>query len=95
MTAPLAVSHRPEAGRFEVALEDGEVAHLAYRLDGGAMLVHHTEVPPRFEGRGVASALVQAAVDHARANGVSIVPLCSYVRVWMRRHPEHGDLLAR
>ncbi len=95
MTAPLEVRHRPEAGRFEVALEDGEVAHLAYRLDGGAMHIHHTEVPPRFEGRGVASALVRAAVDHARASGLAIVPLCSYVRVWLRRHPGHADLLAR
>jgi hypothetical protein len=57
--------------------------------------VHHTGVPTELEGRGIASALVQATVDHARANGLQIVPQCSYVQVWMKRHPEYADLIAR
>jgi predicted GNAT family acetyltransferase len=40
------------------------------------------------EGRGIAAALVQAALAHAKANGFKVNPLCSYVRAYMRRRPE-------
>ena len=88
------VSHRPERGCFE-AIVDGLSSRLDYRLDGDVMRIHHTEVPARLEGRGIAAALVQAAVDHARAHGLRIQPLCGYVGAWLRRHPEHADLVAR
>ena len=42
----------------------------------------------------VAAALVGAALAHARAQGLRIRPQCSYVQVYMRRHPETQDLLA-
>jgi predicted GNAT family acetyltransferase len=44
-------------------------------------------------GRGIASALVQAAMEVARAEGWKVVPACSYAAAWMRRHPEYRDLL--
>jgi predicted GNAT family acetyltransferase len=37
---------------------------------------------------------VQAAFDHAQAQGLKIRPLCSYVAAWARRHPERAALLA-
>jgi predicted GNAT family acetyltransferase len=43
-------------------------------------------------GRGIASALVQAAMDAARAEGWKVVPACSYASVWITRHPEYQDL---
>jgi predicted GNAT family acetyltransferase len=98
MSAPAppspAVRHLPERGCFE-AIVDGLSCRLDYRLDGDLMRIHHTEVPARLEGRGIASALVRTAVGHARAHGLRIQPLCSYVGAWLRRHPEHADLLAR
>jgi len=88
----IAIAHAPSMNRFEARMPEG-LCRLDYRLDGTIMNIHHTEVPPAVEGRGIASALVQAAVDHARAHGLRIRPLCSYVGAWMRRHPEHADLL--
>ena len=57
------------------------------------MSIVHTEVPPRSEGRGIAAGLVRAALAHARAQGWHVRPACSYVRSYMRRHPETQDLL--
>jgi predicted GNAT family acetyltransferase len=96
MSAPPApeIRHLPEAGRFE-AVVDGVAARLDYRLDGRTLRLERTFVPPELEGRGIASALVQAAVDHARANGLSIEPVCSYVQAWLKRRPQHQDLVAR
>jgi hypothetical protein len=58
------------------------------------MRMTHTGVPQALEGRGIAAALVGAALAHARAQGLRIRPQCSYVQVYMRRHPETQDLLA-
>ena len=89
----LAIAHLPERGRFQV-LVDGHLCVADYRLDGERMLMTHTEVHPALQGRGVAAQLVRAALDHARARGLTVVPLCSYVRAYLRRHPEHRDLVA-
>ena len=88
------IRHLPEAGRFE-AVVDGLSARVDYRLDGSTLCIDHTVVPPELEGRGIASALVRAAVDHARANGLSIEPVCGYAQRWIERHPQHRDLVAR
>jgi predicted GNAT family acetyltransferase len=50
-------------------------------------------VPAEVGGRGIASALVRAAMDAARAEGWKVVPACSYAAAWMQKHPEYRDLL--
>ena len=89
----LEVRHNPEANRFE-AFVDGELCRTDYRLADGVMRLVHTEVPRRLEGRGLAGQVVQAALDHARANAIKVVPVCGYVRAYMRRHKDTQDLLA-
>jgi predicted GNAT family acetyltransferase len=92
---PLAVTHHPEASRFEARLDD-DAAHLAicsYRRVGDTLVLHHTEVPWALQGRGFAGELVQGALDWARAQGLHVRPSCSYVAAYMRRHPETHDLL--
>ena len=93
MTEDGPIEHLPERGRFQTRI-DGHLCWADYRLEGGRMLMTDTQVHPALQGHGVAGRLVQAALDHARANGLSVVPLCSYVRVYMRRHPQTMDLLA-
>ncbi len=87
-----AVTHNPAASRFETTV-DGRPAVCAYRRQGDTLLLTHTEVPPAAQGRGVAAALVKATLDWARAEGLRVRPLCSYVAAYMRRHPETQDLL--
>jgi len=86
------IVHNAAAHRFETVL-DGEFAWADYRLDGNVMRLVHTEVPPAYEGKGFAGALVHAALAHAREQGLRVLPLCSYVRAYMKRHPETHDLL--
>jgi predicted GNAT family acetyltransferase len=87
------VVHNVASQRFE-AIVDGSLCRCDYRMSGGTMLLVHTEVPPRLEGRGIAAALVRAALEHAREQGYKVVPACSYVRTYMRRHPDTAALLA-
>ena len=89
---PLDIHHDAAASRFETQV-DGGTAECVYRLHEGLMNIVHTEVPPPCEGRGIAAALVHAALAHARAQGWRVRPSCSYVRSHMRRHPDTQDLL--
>ena len=88
----LQIRHDEAGSRFEAEVPGGS-AECAYRLGGGVMNIVHTEVPPASEGRGIAAALVQTALAWARAQGLRVRPSCSYVRSYMRRHPETQDLL--
>jgi hypothetical protein len=90
----LSVRHNVPAGRFELDV-DGELAFASYRRDGDLLLITHTEVPWRAQGRGVAAQVVKATLDWARAEGLRVRPLCSYVAAYVRRHPETQDLLSR
>jgi len=87
------VSHNAGRSRFEATV-DGQLSVADYLLRGGVMVMTHTGVPYEQRGRGIAAALVEAALAHARAHGLKVEPACSYVDQYMRRHPETQDLLA-
>lgn len=87
------ITHDPVRQAF-VADLGGATALCAYRRDGDTLVLHHTEVPPALQGQGLAAALVQAALDWARAERLVVRPVCSYVAAYMRRHTETQDLLA-
>ena len=88
------VTHNEAARRFEATV-DGLVSRCDYRMHGSTMMLVHTEVPPQLEGRGIGSLLVRAAFEHARQNGMDVLPVCSYVRTWVQRHPEFSAMVAR
>lgn len=90
------VTDNPARHRYEVRL-DGELAGFAvYTLSEGLITFTHTEIDPAFEGRGAGSALVRAALDDVRAKGErKVLPLCPFVKGWIRRHPGYDELLYR
>ncbi len=93
MSTPIEVVHNASASRFEARI-NGLLCRADYRLDGGVIRIFHTEVAPALEGRGIAAALVRAALDYAAGHGLKVAPQCSYVRAYMRRHPDTHRLLA-
>jgi predicted GNAT family acetyltransferase len=78
-----------DQGRFELGA-DGPTAELVYRVEGTDLVLVHTEVPEALEGEGVGGRLVEAAVDRAARDGLTIVPLCPFARGWLRRHPDEA-----
>ena len=94
MDVDLDVTDAPERRRYEARI-DGELAGIAeYRAADGLVTFIHTEVMPEFQGRGVASALVRAALDDVRAHGGRVRAVCPFVAEFVQRHAdEYGDLL--
>lgn len=91
--SPLDIVHNEGAQRFEAHVEGG-FARCDYRRVGNVMQLHHTEVPVALEGRGIAGQLVKAALEYAKSHGLRVAPYCSYVRSYLKRHPEYHPLLA-
>jgi predicted GNAT family acetyltransferase len=90
----MTVTDRPEELRYEIEV-DGEVAgFINYRREPGVVDLVHTDVAPRFEGKGVGAALVQGALDDLRARGLKVRPTCPFVAKYIHRHPEYQDLVA-
>lgn len=87
------VEHRPSANRFVLAVPDGE-AKLAYRMVSPTVMdLASTFVPSTARGRGAGAQLVEAALKHARANGLHVLASCWYAVQFMDKHPEYNDLL--
>ncbi|HET9299606.1 MAG TPA: GNAT family N-acetyltransferase [Candidatus Polarisedimenticolaceae bacterium] len=88
----MSVHHDPKTRQFQLPTEQGE-ARLSYRVvDAETLDFSSTYVEPGQRGRGLAAEVVRAGLDYARAEGKRVIPSCSYVRAYLRRHPEYGDL---
>ena len=88
----LHIDHNPGARRFTTQV-DGYEAELIYRQLGARLIIDHTGVPEAIGGRGIAGELVKADLDFARAEGLRVVPACSYSAAYVQRHPEYADLV--
>lgn len=90
---PVTVRDDAEENRFEAVDESGVVAGFAaYRRYPDRIVFTHTVVDDAFEGRGLGSTLVRAALDAVRGEGLRVVPQCPFVKSYIERHPEYADL---
>ena len=87
------IKHDKDACRFATTV-DGVTAHVAYRIYDGMLDIRHTIVPDAIGGRGIASALVKAAYDHALSEGLRCTATCRYAAVWLERHPEYNGTVS-
>jgi predicted GNAT family acetyltransferase len=87
------VADNPDLSRFEI-FEGDELAGFAeYHRYKEEIAFIHTEVDPRFSGRGLAGRLARAALDAARDQGLAVLPFCPFIRGWITKHPEYADLV--
>jgi uncharacterized protein len=87
---------RDDCARRRYELEAGDaLAFIEYRRDGHIVTMTYAEVPASLRGRGVGSVLVKGALELVRERGERVIPRCSFVQHYIRRHPEVHDLLAR
>jgi len=78
--------------RFELDVEGG-TAFANYRLTPSAVIITHTETPWALRGRGIASTLIEGALELIRADGRKVIAGCGFVVDFLREHPEYGDMV--
>lgn len=80
-------------GEFFVVI-NGKKAILDYTINGKEMDIFHTFTDPDLRGQGLAEQLTQAAFEHAKKNGLKIIPTCEYVRdAFLKKHPEWNSIV--
>ncbi len=82
-----------ERNRYELDV-DGQTVFADYRRSDSVLTILWVEAPPALRGTGAAGRLMTLVADHARVEGVRIVPLCGYAAGWLRAHKAYRDLLA-
>lgn len=88
------VKDNRERNRFELDV-DGKIVFANYRRNGTVLTIPYVEAPPSLRGTGAAGRLMQGIMERARAEGLTVVPVCGYAATWIHRHREYRDLLAR
>ena len=80
---------------YAMAREDGKRAGMmTYSIAGeGLIIIDHTEVNPEFNGQGVGKKMVLAAVDYARKNNLTIIPLCPFAKATFDKNQDLQDVL--
>lgn len=80
--------------RFELELGGGDPAIAEYRLEPGKIVFIHTFVPPDHRGEGIASRLIEQALQWAREHKRKVVPRCPFVAAYIKAHADVQDLVA-
>ena len=88
----MTITNNENQNRLEVAVEGG-LGILRYQIARDTMWLLHVQVPPESQGHGVASELTRTALTLAKERGLKVVPVCSFVATYIRRHPEYQPLL--
>ena len=73
---------------------EGQRSFIGYELEGDKVYLMHTEVPEEQTGKGIATELVEKAFTYLEEKDLKVVPACSYVRAFLKRHPDWNRIVA-
>jgi uncharacterized protein len=81
-----------EDGRYTIAVSGQTVGLADFADRGNQRVFNHTEIDPAFGGRGLATLLLEEALQATRADGKRIVPVCSMMVTVLKKHPEYDEI---
>ena len=71
------------------------VAEMTFsRVNEKKFIIDHTEVDDSLRGQGAGRKLLDFAVDYARKNGITYLPLCPFAKAQFEKDPSLRDVLA-
>ncbi len=92
--AELELRDNAAESRFEAWVDGERAGVLVYEVVPRRIIFVHTAVDAGFAGQGVAPVMVRKAFEEIRARGgPRIVPVCPYVRSWLKRNPQYLDMV--
>jgi len=90
----LEIKHDDTDNKFFIII-NGSEAYLRYLIiNDNTMEMIKTYVPPELRDQGTAAELVKTGLKFAEEKNYKIIPTCSYVATFIKRHKEYEHLLA-
>ena len=87
-------SETESKGSYYIESDSEKIAEMTYSKAGtDRIIIDHTEVDESYKGKGLGEMMVRKAVEDARANNISIVPLCPFARSVFNKNEELKDVL--
>ncbi|MGD9715088.1 MAG: DUF5996 family protein, partial [Thermomicrobiales bacterium] len=80
-------------GRYHMLVDRADAEMTYSRASETLVIIDHTAVPDALRGRRVGEKMVRQAVDDARSEGFTIIPLCPFAKAQIDRNPELQDVL--
>lgn len=94
MSDEITLADNPDQNRYEARIGGVLAGFSVYRLTTDQITFVHTEVDPKFEGKGVGSAIARYALDDVQTTGGrSVLPECPFIQAWIDRHPDYRSLV--
>ena len=82
-----------ETDRFSISVEGRKVGFTEFADRDGQRVFTHTEMADEFEGRGLATILVEEALQATRDAGLRIIAVCPMVAGFVEKHQEFSDVV--
>jgi predicted GNAT family acetyltransferase len=82
------------AKQYELNVE-GTIVKIEYIKVQDKIYLTHTEVPPVLEGKGLGSSIVKQALEDIKRQDLTLIPLCPFVALYIKRHPEWKELVLK
>jgi predicted GNAT family acetyltransferase len=89
--APATVTQDPD--RFSISVEGQKVGFTEFIDHDGQRVFTHTEVADEFGERGLATILVDEALQTTREAGLRIVAVCPMVAGFVEKHHEFDNVV--
>lgn len=83
-----------ENKRYEFHI-DGHLPRIEYIKAQDNIYLTHTEVPTELEGKGIATKLVTSVLEDIKLKELTLVPMCPFVAMYIKRHPEWKSLVLK
>lgn len=80
--------------RFEMIF-DNHLSLIEYEISDKVIALLHTDVDATLEGRDAGKAIVEKTLKYIDDSGKQLLPLCSFVAAYIKRHPEWERIVAK
>jgi predicted GNAT family acetyltransferase len=89
----ISIVNNADVRHVELCVDGKIVGFLAYERTADVLSFTEIETDLALAGQGLGVVLVHRALDAASADGMSVLPVCEFVRDFIERHPRYLELV--
>lgn len=94
MTNEVQLKINEKVGTFFIEVNGKQEALMTFVFAGDdKIIIDHTEVYPKSNGKGFGKMMVEKAIAFARENNLKIMPLCPFAKSVFDKNPQFNDVL--